>query len=94
MNITPVTALDAPREPCPTQPITVQLPLATVEELEQLAELNHLSRQEIVRQIITAGLLNDRPHLPTGPDPIERLAAHGYLTHCRSIERAAERDEP
>jgi hypothetical protein len=89
-SITPIV----PRASCPTRGIAVELPLATVEELDHLATLAHVSRQEILRQIITAGLISDTPHLPTGPDPIGRLAEHAYLTHVRSQELAADRSQP
>jgi hypothetical protein len=69
----------------------VELPLSTVEELDQLAGLNHITRQRLLVQLINASLLNDAPHLPSGPDPIDRLAEHAYLTHCRSIELAVAR---
>ena len=70
------------------QPVTIELPLATVEELDHLAQLQHLSRAQILRQIITAALLNDPPHLPAGEDPRERIDAHAQLTHQRSLELA------
>jgi hypothetical protein len=69
----------------------VELPLSTVEELDQLAGLNHITRQRLLVQLINASLLNDAPHLPSGPDPIDRLAEHAYLTHSRSIELAVAR---
>ncbi len=73
---------------CPTQRIRVRLPLATVEELDHLAALHHVTRQHILRQIIAAGLVSDTPHLPVGPDPVGRLAEHAYLTNRRSNELA------
>jgi hypothetical protein len=78
---------------CPTQNISIRLPLATVEELEHLAELNHITRQQLLSQLINASLLNDAPHLPAGEDPIERLTEHAYLTHQRSLELAAKSAE-
>ena len=69
----------------------MELPLSTVEELDQLAGLNHITRQRLLVQLINASLLNDAPHLPSGPDPIDRLAEHAYLTHRRSIELAVAR---
>jgi hypothetical protein len=73
---------------CPTHRIRVRLALATVEELDHLAELHHVTRQHILRQIIAAGLVSDTPHLPVGPDPVDRLAEHAYLTNRRSNELA------
>jgi hypothetical protein len=77
------------RHPCPNQRIGVELPLATIEELDQLAQLNHITRQELLKRLITTSLLNGAPHLPDGDDPIGRLAEHAYLTHRRSLELAA-----
>jgi hypothetical protein len=78
-------------ERCPTHRIRVRLPLATVEELDHLAALHHVTRQHILRQILAAGLVSDAPLQPTGPAPGERLHAHSQLTHIRSIELAAPR---
>ena len=75
----------------PMHPVTIELPLATVEELDHLARLRHLSRAQMLRQIITAALLNDPPHLPSGDEPHERLEAHAQLTHQRSLDLARER---
>lgn len=74
---------------CPSRRIGIELPLATIEELDLLAARNHLSREQILRQIINAALLSDTPHRPAGPDPIARLAEHAYLTHRRSLELVA-----
>lgn len=79
------TALNTP---CPTRRIALPLPLATIEALDQLAEREHVSRRQLLGQIVTAGLLNNTPHLPTGQDPIGRLAEHHYATHRRSLELA------
>jgi Ribbon-helix-helix protein, copG family len=76
---------------CPSRRIGLELPLATIEGLDLLADLQHLSREQILRQIINAALLNDTPHWPAGPDPIGRLAEHGYLTLVRSYELVGER---
>lgn len=78
----------------PTRTIAVELPLATIEELDHLATNGHVSRQEILGQIINAALMSDTPHWPTGPDPIDRLAERAFLTHRRSLELAAGRTEP
>ncbi|MGA2928440.1 MAG: hypothetical protein ABSG43_21090 [Solirubrobacteraceae bacterium] len=67
------------------------MPLSIVEELDHLAGLNHITRQQLLVQLINASLLNDTPHLPAGPDPIGRLAEHAYLTHRRSLELAVAR---
>ena len=93
MNHTTSTTLDVLRTACPTRRIGIELPLATIEELDHMATLNHISRQETLRQIINAALLSETPHWPTGPDPIDRLAAHAYLTHRRSLELASGRIE-
>ena len=85
--------LDVLHRRCPTRRISVTLPLATIEELDNLAELSHIAREQTVRQIITAGLLSDTPHLPAGLDPSGRLAEHAYLTHRRSLELAARSTE-
>ena len=73
---------------CPTQRIRVRLPLATIEELDHLAALHHVTRQQILRQILAAGLVSDTPLQPAGPAPAERLHTHAQLTHIRSIELA------
>jgi Ribbon-helix-helix protein, copG family len=75
---------------CPSRRIGLELPLATIEELDLLVDLQHLSREQILRQIIKAALLSDAPHWPTSPDPIGRLAEHAYLTLVRSYELAGE----
>ncbi|MGH2874489.1 MAG: hypothetical protein ACRDL5_18775, partial [Solirubrobacteraceae bacterium] len=82
------TTIDILQTACPTRRIAVELPLATVEELDNLAAINHITRQELLGQIISAALLSDTPHLPAGEAPIERLAQHAYLTHRRSLELA------
>ncbi len=74
---------------CPTHRVRVRLPLATIEELDHLAALHHVTRQRILRQILAAGLVSDTPLRPAGPAPAERLHAHTRLTHIRSIELAA-----
>jgi hypothetical protein len=76
---------------CPTHRIRTRLPLATIEELDHLAALHHVTRQQILRQILAAGLVSDTPLQPAGPAPAQRLHAHAYLTHIRSIELAAPR---
>jgi Ribbon-helix-helix protein, copG family len=76
---------------CPSRRISLELPLATIEELDLLASRNHISREQILRQIINAALLSDTPHWPAGPDPIGRLAEHAYLTFVCSREPAAAR---
>lgn len=91
MNHPASTTIDVLQQPCPTRRVRLKLPLATIEELDNLAALNHISRQQTLTQIITAGLLNDTPHLPAGPDPIGRLAEHAYLTHRRSVQLAHDR---
>jgi hypothetical protein len=76
---------------CPSRQIGLELPLATIEELDLLAARYHIGREQILRQIINAALLSDAPHLPAGPDPIGRLAEHAYLTLVRSYELAEQR---
>ena len=76
---------------CPTRRIRVRLPLATVEELDHPAALHHVTRQQILRQILAAGLISDTPLQPAGPAPAQRLHTHAQLTHLRSIELAAPR---
>ena len=73
---------------CPTQRIRVRLPLATIEEIDYLAALHHVTRQQILRQILAAGLISDTPLRPPGPASAERLHTHAQLTHARSIELA------
>ena len=73
---------------CPSRQIGLDLPLATIEEIDLLAARYHISREQILRQIINAALLSDAPHWPAGPDPIGRLAEHAYLTVVRSYELA------
>ncbi len=82
------TTNDTPGACWPSRQTTVALPLATIEELDNLAALNHLTREEILRQIINAGLLSDTPQLPAGDDPVDRLAEHAHLTRRRSLELA------
>ena len=76
---------------CPSRRIGLDLPLATIEELDLLAARNHIRREQMLRQIINAALISDTPHWPAGPDPIGRLAEHGYLTLVRSYELAGGR---
>jgi hypothetical protein len=75
---------------CPSRQIGLDLPLATIEEIDLLAARYHISREQILRQIINAALLSDAPHWPLGPDPIGRLAEHAYLTVVRSYELAGD----
>src|ERR1700733_10715462 len=75
---------------CPSRQIGLDLPLATIEELDLLAARYHISREQILRQIINAALLSDAPHWPLGPEPIGRLAEHAYLTVVRSYELAGD----
>jgi hypothetical protein len=75
---------------CPSRRIGLELPLAAIEELDLRAARNHISRQQILRQIINAAPLSDAPHWPAGPDPIGQLAEHAYLTRVRSHGLAAE----
>jgi len=74
---------------CADHRVRVRLPLATIEELDHLAALHHVTRQQILRQILSAGLVSDTPLRPAGPAPTERLHAHTRLTHIRSTELAA-----
>jgi hypothetical protein len=90
---TTLNPLDVLHNPCPTRRIAVDLPLSVVEELDQLAGLNHITRQHLLVQLINASLINDVPHLPSGPDPIGRLVEHAYLTRRRSLELAAGRTD-
>ena len=90
MNQTTSTTLDGPHAACPTRRIEVELPLSTIEEIDNLANLNHLDRPELLRQIISAALVGDAPGRPDGPHPAERLAEHAYLTRIRSSQLAAE----
>ncbi len=83
--------LDVLHHPCHTRLIGVDLPLSTIEELDHLADLHHITRQQLLAQLINVSLLNDTPYLPAGPDPIDRLAEHAYLTHRRSLELAVAR---
>jgi hypothetical protein len=73
---------------CPRLRIRIRLPLATVEELDYLAQLAHATRQQILRQLISAALVSDTPLRPDGPDPTSRLRTHAELTHARSLELA------
>lgn len=85
----PVSSTSPTRQPnCPTQRIRIRLPLATVEELDHLAQLGHSTRQQILRQLISAALVRDTPLRPDGPDPTSRLITHAQLTHARSVELA------
>lgn len=76
---------------CPTRRVRVRLPLATIEELDHLASLYHLTRQDILRRILSVALTSDMPLQPTGPAPAQRLYIHAQLTHSRSVELAAPR---
>jgi hypothetical protein len=73
---------------CPTQRIRIRLPLATIEELDHLASLYHLTRQEILRRILAAALTSDTPFALADPDGIR---AHAALTRVRSVELAGSR---
>jgi hypothetical protein len=66
--------------------VRTRLPLATIEELDHLAEIYHLTRQQVLRQILTAALVSDAPLQPLGPEARERLSTHARLTYARSFE--------
>ncbi len=51
---------DLLRNPCPVRAITLSLPLATIEELDQLASSNRISRQELLRQTLDVALSTAR----------------------------------
>lgn len=68
-----------------TRRVRVRLPLATIEELDHLASLYHLTRQGILRRVLAAALTSDTPFSLAEPD---RLRAHAQLTHARSVELA------
>jgi hypothetical protein len=74
----------------PSRLIGLELPLATIEELDLLADLQQLSRKQILRRIINAALIPATPNRPAGPDPIGRLAEHASVTLLRSYELAGE----
>jgi hypothetical protein len=76
---------------CPSRRIRVRLPLATVEELDHFAALHHVTRQQVLRQILAAALVSDTPLQPAGAAPAQRLHTHAQLTHIRSLELAAPR---
>ncbi len=88
----PAPTFDLLRNPCPVRAITLSLPLATIEELDQLASSRRISRQELLRQTLTVALMHRAPHLPDGPDPLGELAERAYHTHVRSLELAWERE--
>ena len=73
---------------CLNRRIRVRLPLATIEELDNLASLYHLTRQDILRRILAAALTSDTPLSLTEPDQIR---AHAELTRARSAELAGSR---
>jgi hypothetical protein len=75
-------------QPCPRGRVRVRLPLATVEEIDRLAELTLNSRQGVLRQLITVALISDTPLQPSGPEPYARLRLHAELTRIRSHELA------
>ena len=82
------TPIDVLRTPCPHRAVRVSLPLATIEQLDSLATAGRVPRSELLRQIVTAALTRDAPHLPVGPDSIGQLADRAHETHRRSIEIA------
>jgi hypothetical protein len=71
-----------------TRRVRVRLPLATVEELDHLASLYHLTRQDILRLMLAAALTSDTPFWLSEPD---RIRAHHELTRARSAELAGRR---
>jgi hypothetical protein len=71
-----------------TRRVRVRLPLATVEELDHLASLYHLTRQDILRLMLAAALTTDTPFSLTEPD---RIRKHAELTRARSAELAWSR---
>ena len=75
---TPATPTDVLQGPCPTKPIALTLPLAAIEQLDQLAESQHISRQALLGLIVKAALLRDTPWWPEGEDAIDRLADQAY----------------
>ena len=70
---------------CPVRRVRVRLPLATVEEIDHLAALQHLTRQQIIRQLLAVALVSDTPLAPAGPAAAQRLATHAHITRLRSI---------
>jgi hypothetical protein len=76
------------RTQCPTRRVRVRLPLATVEELDHLAGLYHLTRQDILRLMLAAALTSDTPFSLAEPD---RIREHAELTRARSAELAGSR---
>ena len=82
------TTIGVQRAACPSRRIEVELPLATIEELDNLAAISHSTRETVLAQIISAALISDTPQQPTGEAPIERLAEHAHLTRRRSLELA------
>jgi hypothetical protein len=75
---TPATPTDVLQGPCPTKPIALTLPLAAIEQLDQLAESQHISRQALLGLIVKAALLRDTPWWREGEDAIDRLADQAY----------------
>lgn len=78
---------------CPTRRVRVRLALASIEELDYLAELHHLSRQDVLRRLIDVGLCSDTPLQPAGPNAIYCLYVHTQLRNARSRELAITRDQ-
>jgi hypothetical protein len=82
------------RRRCPVRRVRVRLPLATVEEIDHLAALQHLTRQQIIRRLLAVALVSDTPLQPAGPAAALQLHTHAQLTHLRSIALAAARPSP
>ena len=101
MNHTTSTTPDDLATVCPTRRIGIELPLATIEELDHLATLSHISRQETLRQILNAALLSDTPHWPIGSPqprrhhsprrPWRTCSAPCRCSEARNIKRRTER---
>lgn len=66
-----------------TRRTRVRLPLATIEELDHLGGLHHLTRQDVLRRLLAAALSSDSPFSLV---EASHIRAHAELTRLRSAE--------
>jgi len=79
--------IDVLSQTCPTARISLELPLALLEEIDHAHD--QVPRSTYLAQIIDAAMTRPAPHLPDHPpkeDLIDALADRRYRQHVRSIE--------
>ncbi len=85
-------SIDALKQSCPATKVTTTLPLALVEEIDQLR--GHVPRSAYLALIVNAAMTRPDPYLPhtaADEDLLDSLAARRYAQHVRSIQLEARR---